>query len=82
MYDLEGQRLRIVFGDDKVFISEKRGESTAKWSAFVRLSEEKSHAFLWTNKRQAIVVPFDSFMSLGQRDAFLILARSKIGISA
>jgi len=76
--NLEGQTIRIKLSEESVFSSQNGIESHLQWSAFTRYSRLGNHAFLWINKLQALVIPFDAFKDVASRNAFLDFIATKI----
>lgn len=78
---LDGQPIRVRLGDDAVTASQRGAQSRIDWSAVVRNSQLPTHAFLWINKMQAVIIPFDAFADTQSRDAFLAFINSKVPLS-
>jgi YcxB-like protein len=75
---LDGRTIRVVLDDEAVTASQPGAESRITWSALVRHSQLPTHAFLWLNKMQAVILPFDAFQSSDDRDAFLAFIAGKV----
>lgn len=78
---LDGQTIRVKLGDDAVTASQRGAESRIEWSAIVRHSKLPAHAFLWINKMQGVIIPFDAFPDRAAKDAFLAFIQSKVPVS-
>jgi YcxB-like protein len=76
--NLDGKQIRISIGDEGVRSAQQGIEGTFQWSAFTRFSRSGNHAFLWINRLQALILPFDAFKSEMERDAFLNFTAAKI----
>lgn len=79
---LDGQTIRVRLGDDAVTASQRGAESRIEWSAIARHSQLPTHGFLWINKMQAVIIPFDAFADIEGRDAFFAFMNSKVPLSA
>ena len=79
---LDGQTIRVGLDDDAVTASQRGAESRIEWLAVVRHSQLPTHAFLWLNKMQGVIIPFDAFPDTQSRDAFLAYINSKVPLSA
>jgi YcxB-like protein len=75
---LDGKRITVRLEDDVFTASEQSAESRIKWSAIIRYSQLPTHAFLWINKLQAVLVPFDAFTDEASRSTFLSYIESKV----
>ncbi len=76
--NLDGKQIRISIGDEGVRSAQQGIEGKFQWSAFTRFSRSDNHAFLWINRLQALVIPFDAFNSQAERDAFLGFIATKV----
>jgi hypothetical protein len=79
---LDGQTIRVRLEDDAFTASQRGAQSRIEWSAIVRHSQLPTHAFLWLNKMQGAIIPFDAFADTKSRDAFLAFINSKVPLSA
>ena len=79
---LDGQTIRVRLDDDAVTASQRGAETRIEWPAVVRHSQLPNHAFLWLNKMQGVIIPFDAFADTKSRDAFLAFINSKVPLSA
>jgi hypothetical protein len=77
-FDIEGKTMKVSLFDDEVIASQNDMQSRISWSNFVRFSKSGSRAFLWINKAQAIVVPYDAFSDSEYKDRFLGFIESKL----
>lgn len=75
---LDGKEMHIAIDDSGLTTAQQGIEGKFQWSAFTRFSRSPSHALLWINKLQALVIPFDAFTSEAQRDVFLNFIASKV----
>lgn len=79
---LDGQTIRVRLDEEAVTASQRGAESRIEWSAFIRHSRIPTHAFLWLNKMQGVIIPFDAFPDVKVRDAFLAYIHSKVPLSS
>ncbi|MGB8817149.1 MAG: YcxB family protein [Rhizobiaceae bacterium] len=78
---LGGQTIRVKLEDDAVVASQRGAQSRIEWSAIMRHSQIPTHAILWINKMQGVIIPFDAFPDAEGRDAFLGFIQSKVPLS-
>jgi YcxB-like protein len=75
---IDGKVIKLMLDGEGLTASQDLASTRMSWPAFVRYSKLPTHAFLWLNKVQAVVIPFDAFVSGEQRDAFLNFIENRI----
>jgi YcxB-like protein len=75
---IDGKVIKIMLDGEGLTASQDFASTRMSWPAFIRYSKLPTHAFLWLNKVQAVVIPFDAFVSGEQRDAFLNFIENRI----
>ncbi len=76
--NLDGKKIHILIGHDGVRSAQQGIEGNFQWGAFTRFSNTGQHAFLWINRLQALVLPYDAFASKAERDECLSFIATKI----
>lgn len=79
--DIEGKQIIVRLDDDALHASQDGASSRIEWHAVKRFSQLPTHAFLWINKLQAVIIPFDAFGDSDAKDAFLKFIGTKIPLS-
>jgi hypothetical protein len=72
--NLVGER-RLTLGPDSLSVQAAGSVATHKWKSLREIVVEKNHAFFYTSKLSAVIVPRRAFPSSRDFDAFIATAR-------
>lgn len=75
---LDGKNIELTLSQTEITVSQPGAITQVEWATFIRYSQVPTHAFLWLNKMQAIVIPFDAFASEQEKVLFLNFIESKV----